>query len=144
MKKELFTQTRDLLLAISGIDTVKIWNNDILNGADTLGRFPLIFLQFTGLNYATMNGNVQECNGAIIVVHLLYSTIDDQDTGVFDFSQEIFTALQLAGFRRIGESADYTGGEVIDWQITFEAPRFEDEAAKIALQTIIKPSISII
>jgi len=141
MKKEIYTEIKKALLAVEGIHSVKLWNNKIMDGIDTIDRFPLHFLEFAGLDYTAITGRVQECNNPRLVVHILYQTIDDEDEGVFDYSQAVFSALQNQGFERTGEVPIYSGGEVIDWQITFSAPRFEDYDAKT--KYIIIPAVPV-
>jgi hypothetical protein len=91
-----------------------------------------VLLSSRGLTTNLSAARFQECNGAKITVHVLYKTLDGEDIGVFDLSQAIFTAMQGYGFSRTSEAPIYSGGEIIDWQIHFDAPRFEDDGAKIS------------
>lgn len=143
MKKELYTEIKTTLMTVVGIHSVKIWNNEIMKGLDTIGRFPLVFLEFAGLDYQTASGKTQECNAAKITVHILYKTIDGEDTGVFDMSQAVFTAMQGVGYDRTNERPIYSGGEVIDWQINFDCPRFEDDGAVVDYTAYRKPPIEL-
>lgn len=137
MKAEFYTTIKELLLDIPGITSVSIWQNNLINDTDRMNRFPLIFVEFNEMNYNTMTGNIQECNGVQITIHVLFKALDAEDTGVFQISQDVFAQLQRANFRRISERPIYSGEEIIDWQIVFDSPRFTDEDA--VSQTIKKP-----
>lgn len=143
MKAEFYTQTRDLILTVPEIESVSLWYDNLVNDTDRMNRFPMIFIQMQRIQYNNMTANVQECPGAQIVVHVLFKAIDPEDTGVFDVSQAIYATLHRAGYRRISEQPIYIGGEIIDWQIAFEAPRFTDHDAKPSTRTTPKPPAQI-
>lgn len=143
MKSEFYTTVKNILLTVKIINAVKIWNESILDKLDSLGEFPLVFMQFSNISYETTIGNLQECNRCTIVVHILYKTLDSQDPGVFDVSQGVYYAMQKSGFKRIQENPLYTGTEIIDWQITFEAPRWTDDATKEVMTKYLKPPLQI-
>lgn len=131
MNKELFTTAADLIKSSGTINSVRLWNAEIWEKTDILDRFPIVFLEFSNLNYNTLTGKVQECNNAQMTVHILYKTLHAEDTNIMDLAQEIFVLLQRGGYARITENPEYSNQEVIDWQITFDCPRFEDhDAAK--------------
>lgn len=140
MKASFYTRTKEILLSVPEITSVSMWQNNLINDTDRMNRFPLIFIQLQQISYNNMTHKVQECQGAQIVIHILFKALDAEDTGVFDVSQQIFIAMHRAGFRRLSEQPIYSGAEVIDWQITFEAPRFTDEDATIEkITTPAKP-----
>lgn len=139
MKADFYKAIKDTLASIG---KVSIWNAGLLNDSDRLGKFPLLFLEFTGINYQTTGKNTQECNGAAVTLHILYNTIDSEDAGIFDTSQQVYAAMQRAGFNRTGERPDYSGGEVIDWIMTFESPRWIDEDAVEEKINTKKPPLS--
>lgn len=143
MKKEYYLQIKALLEGIREVGPVSMWQNNLINDTDRLQRYPMLFIQFTSVPYLTNAGNQQESNASTFTVHILHKAIDTEDTQIFDISQAVFVALQRAGFRRLQEQSNYFGTEIIDWQITFEAPRFTDDDAVVSKITKAKPPVQI-
>ena len=131
-------------MTVPEVKSVRLWRNNALTDEDTLERFPIVYLQYTNVNYESTAGKTQECNGALVTVHIIYKTLEPEDTGVMDISQAVYVAMHNAGFERKNEVPYYTGGELIDWQITFEAPRWIDEDAKGVKIRIPKPPVNIV
>ena len=143
MVKEFYTTIRDAIKAIPEITSVSLWQNNLINSTDRLNRFPLVYIEMQPVEYGQMSNYVDECEGARVVVHIIHKTIDPEDLKVFSISQKIYVALRALNYRRITELPSYPGGELVEWQITFEAPRFTDSAAVPAKTTQVKPPIDI-
>lgn len=142
MIKEIFNHIKDALMLETSIADVKLWRKGVLESIDEISNFPLVYLEFTSIQYKNNTNKTQECNDGQFAAHILFKNIDDEDLSILDTSQEVYVALQQAGYTRISEGAEDTGGEVVDWKITFEMPRFIDEDAKKLKrpdQTIPKP-----
>lgn len=143
MIKEIYEKTRDTITAGTTIKAVKLWRAGMATEMDLLDKFPMVFLEFSNINYETMTGKVQECKGAQLVLHVLWKALTAEDTELFDISQDIYKAMQQAGFQRVSERPDYSTGEVVDWQIVFETPRIVDSDA-VETMTKVSPPILVI
>ena len=143
MDKNIILQIKSDISEASQINAVKLWNNNLINNQDLIKRFPIAFLEIKNITFETIALNAQECNEGSITVHIIYKTLDDEDLNIFDVSQDVFSTLQKKGYNRKTERADYEGGEIIDWQIDFEIPRFKDEASIKDYTLIDKPPIDI-
>lgn len=138
MIKEIYEETRDAIVNGTRVKSVKIWRAGMTEDMDLLSQFPMIFLEFGNVTYETMTGKLQECRGAQITLHIIWKALTAEDTELFDISQEVYVAMQRAGFQRVSEKPDYSTAELVDWAVTFETPRIVDDSAK---DTMIKVSI---
>ena len=144
MDKSIFTDIRDALIDTGVTGKVYIWNNDILQGLDTLAAFPIVLLQFSNMVFQNLGRNVQECNTATITVHILWKAINSDDTEIFDISQTIYQKMKQSGYSRLSETPEYNGTEIIDWQMVFSIPAFVDKTAAKTYQKYVKPPVEIV
>lgn len=133
MKVELYNEIKSVLLDIPKIKRVWLWANGILEKEDILGQYPLAFIEFKPLTYGSMLRNQQEVNHCEFVLHLVWDVMVSDDSEMFEVSQEVFVKFQRMMYDRNSEHIMPEAGTLVDWQITFETPRFTDDDAMIQL-----------
>lgn len=141
MTPDLYTRIKSTIRANTTIKDVMLYR---LPDSDTIARSPLVMVEFPDITYENMTGKKQEVN-ATFTLHLLCDSIQiEDDITTLQFTQDIYKALTGAGFIRRRESSKVFDEATFDWQLTYEAPRFEDKAAVPVMQTIDKPDPAII
>ncbi len=134
MKPDLYNEIKSVLIDHTPVKRVWLWANGILEKEDILGQYPLAFIEFKNLSYQSMLNNQQECNHPQFVLHLVWDVLLTDDSLIFEVSQSVFVALQQRQYDRNFENVVPEVGTLVDWQITFETPRFTDDDA-----VIVKP-----
>jgi hypothetical protein len=138
MKPDFYRTIKETLKKAPGIHSVGLWTNKMVDQVDTIRRFPVALVEFTDMAYNSITAQRQECLDPHFVVHILNDSIDLEASSIFEVSQAVFAAMHNEGFRRVRERSVYRGDEIVEWQITFDAPRFEDNDA-VTPKTVIAP-----
>lgn len=139
MKKEILNKVKEVLNGV-GIETVMLYR---IPSVDMIAKSPFAMIEFPELGYQDNSGLRQEVTPRFIV-HLLFDTIESEDDdAILDTTQDVFVAMSRTDFKRVGENSKIFDESTIDWQITFDAPRYVDDDAVIRYITKPKPPIDI-
>lgn len=100
--KSLYIAVRDLLLTLSWVGEVKLWNNqlDAMEAQEEMQiNFPAVYVSFQEIFYENLSGKNQRGNLRMIIkmaFEFYNEDINDESTNLlfFDRKQEVFQLLQ--------------------------------------------------
>lgn len=140
MKIDLYAAVKALIKGNTAISEVILYRQP---DSDVMLKNPFVMLEFNDIRYENMSNKRQEAE-ASFVVHLICDTINSEDeVASLEHTQDIYVILARAGYIRTAESVKPFDVNVIDYQITFEAPRYEDDDAVTRYISYPKPPIDI-
>lgn len=140
MKPILYTEIKNLITQKTAIRDVMLYR---MPNRDLIAVSPLIMVEFSDVSYENMTHKKQEVS-VTFTLHLLCDALSvEDDEAILQHTQDIFVALTSVGYIRRRERSQIFDENTIDYQITFEAPRFEDTDAQTVYHTEPRPPLNI-
>jgi len=143
MRAIYYNELRSELEAVSGINKVERWVNQIALGNKLTG-LPAVFIEIAPINYNSATRLQQNADNVNVILHLIvkkYTTEDTEDSLLYDLSQAIYKKLQVhPNFERIAEALDVTSDDNLeDFQLTYVISRLLDQDAVPTTQLEPRP-----
>ena len=89
----VFNSLKSTLEAISGVQHVALWNNQIANeNVETPFLYPAIFIQFTNDNFQELSKGIQLFD-SVITLHICFESYETDDTAILTLKETVYRAV---------------------------------------------------
>ena len=126
--KDLYTEIRTELEAITGIKYVRLWNNQFeRENVNEAFQFPCCLIEFEPTECRDLLNGVQQYD-FIVCIHLGFESYKTEDIDILDLKQQVFIKLgnflsttnMFSIFSRESETQNFDHDNIQDYQIRFK------------------------
>lgn len=126
--KDLYTEIRTELEAITGIKYVRLWNNQFeRENVNEAFQFPCCLIEFEPTECRDLLNGVQQYD-FIVCIHLGFESYKTEDIDILDLKQQVFIKLgnflsttnMFSYLSRESETQNFDHDNIQDYQIRFK------------------------
>ena len=89
----VFNSLKSTLEAISGVQHVALWNNQVSNeNMEIPFLYPAIFIQFTNDNFKEYSKGIQDFD-SVITLHICFESYATDDTAILTLKETVYSAV---------------------------------------------------
>lgn len=126
--KDLYTEIRTELEAITGIKYVRLWNNQFeRENVNEAFQFPCCLIEFEPTECRDLLNGVQQYD-FVVCIHLGFESYKTEDIDILDLKQQVFIKLgnflsttnMFSYLSRESETQNFDHDNIQDYQIRFK------------------------